>query len=268
MAVFWLTGMPCSGKTTIGHALVQRLGELGRVACLIDGDVVRRGGLSRGLGFSTADRRENVRRVAGLAARLAREIDVVVAMVSPTEQIREPARALPGLVMVGLHCPPDVARLRDFKGVYRRAWEAASYEPPDSRFRHHRHQPHRRSAVRGTDPGLNGLTGARRPQPVPPRSINTAGGLRRRVPNRSLAGSVECLRGPVELNQYVETARDSLRRHVARHTAAAGLHFIGLAHGALCRCSMSLRSWGRPATRFIAISPSADTTVSGTSSSS
>ena len=131
MAVFWLTGMPCSGKTTIGHALVQRLGELGRVACLIDGDVVRRGELSRGLGFSAADRRENVRRVAGLAARLAREIDVVVAMVSPTEQIREPARALPGLVMVGLHCPPDVARQRDFKGVYRRAWDAAFYEPPD-----------------------------------------------------------------------------------------------------------------------------------------
>ena len=130
MTVFWLTGMPCSGKTTIGHALVQRLGELGRVACLIDGDVVRRGELSRGLGFSAADRRENVRRVADLAARLAREIDVVVAMVSPTEQIREPARALAGLVMVGLHCPPEVARQRDFKGVYRRAWDAASYEPP------------------------------------------------------------------------------------------------------------------------------------------
>ena len=130
MAIFWLTGMPCSGKTTIGHALVRRLGELGRVACLIDGDVVRRGELSRGLGFSTADRRENVRRVASLAARLARDVDVVVAMVSPTERIREPARALPGLVMVGLHCPPDVARQRDFKGVYRRTWEAASYEPP------------------------------------------------------------------------------------------------------------------------------------------
>ena len=80
MAIFWLTGMPCSGKTTIGRALVERLGELGRVACLIDGDVVRRGELSSGLGFSAADRRENVRRVAGLAARLAGDIDVVVAM--------------------------------------------------------------------------------------------------------------------------------------------------------------------------------------------
>ena len=130
MAVFWLTGMPCSGKTTIGRALVERLGELGRVACLIDGDVVRRGELSRGLGFSGADRRENVRRVAGLAARLVRDIDVVVAMVSPTEQIREPARALQGLIMVWLHCPPDVARQRDYKGVYRGIWEAAAYEPP------------------------------------------------------------------------------------------------------------------------------------------
>lgn len=131
MAVFWLTGMPCSGKTTIGRALVDGLGEIGRVACLVDGDVVRRGELSQGLGFSADDRRENVRRVAGLAARLAREIDVVVAMVSPTEQIRAPARELPGLVMVGLHCPPGVARQRDYKGVYRRAWDASGYELPD-----------------------------------------------------------------------------------------------------------------------------------------
>ncbi len=131
MAVFWLTGMPCSGKTTIGRALVERLGELGRVACLIDGDVVRRGALSRGLGFTTADRLENVRRVAGLADRLARDIDVVVAMVSPTEQIRAPARALRGLVMVGLRCPSVVARQRDVKQVYRRVWDAATYEPPD-----------------------------------------------------------------------------------------------------------------------------------------
>ena len=114
MAIFWLTGMPCSGKTTVGRALVERLGELGR-----------------GLGFSEADRRENVRRVAALAARLAGDIDVVVAMVSPTERIREPARALAGLVMVWLHCPPNVARQRDFKGVYRRAWDAATYEPPE-----------------------------------------------------------------------------------------------------------------------------------------
>ena len=130
MAVFWLTGMPCSGKTTVGRALVERLGEWGRVACLIDGDVVRRGELSRGLGFSTADRLENVRRVAALAARLARDIDVVVAMVSPTELIRAPARTLPGVVMVGLHCPPAVARQRDYKGVYRRSWDAAAYEAP------------------------------------------------------------------------------------------------------------------------------------------
>ena len=131
MAVFWLTGMPCSGKTTVGHALVERLGELGRVACLIDGDVVRRGQLSRGLGYSAADRLENVRRVAGMAARLMRDVDVVVAMVSPTEEIRAPARVLPGLVMVGLQCPPAVARQRDYKGVYRRAWDASGYEPPD-----------------------------------------------------------------------------------------------------------------------------------------
>ena len=131
MAIFWLTGMPCSGKTTVGLALVERLGMLGRVACLIDGDVARRGELSRGLGFSVADRRENVRRCAALAERLAGDIDVVVAMVSPTEGIREPARALAGLVMVWLHCPPEVARQRDVEGIYRRTWEVATYEPPE-----------------------------------------------------------------------------------------------------------------------------------------
>ena len=131
MAVFWLTGMPCSGKTAVGRALVERLGDLGRVACLIDGDVVRRGALSRGLGFSAADRRENVRRVAAMAARLAGDVDVVVAMVSPTERIRAPARALAGLHLVWLRCPPDVARQRDYKGVYRRTWAAADYEPPE-----------------------------------------------------------------------------------------------------------------------------------------
>ena len=53
-------------------------------------------------------------------------------MVSPTERIREPARALAGLViMVWLRCPPDIARHRDFKGVYQRAWDAATYEPPE-----------------------------------------------------------------------------------------------------------------------------------------
>ncbi len=56
MAGFWITGMPCSDKTTLGRALVGRLGELGRVACLVDRDVVRRGELSRGLGFSAAYR--------------------------------------------------------------------------------------------------------------------------------------------------------------------------------------------------------------------
>ena len=131
MAIFWITGVPCSGKTTIGRALVERLGLRGRVACLIDGDVARRGELSRGLGFSTADRRENVRRVAALARRLARDIDVVVAMVSPTDQIREPARSLVGLVMVWLRCPPEVAQERDVNGVYRRTWEAATYQAPE-----------------------------------------------------------------------------------------------------------------------------------------
>ena len=68
--------------------------------------------------------------MAALAARLARDIDVVVAMVSPTEPIRAPARAVPGVVMVGPHCPPAVARQRDYKGVYRRSWDAAAFETP------------------------------------------------------------------------------------------------------------------------------------------
>ena len=101
------------------------------MACLIDGDVVRRGDLRRGLGFSAADRLENVRRVAALATRLTHDIDVVVAMVSPTEQIRASARALPGVVMVASTVRPRSPGSARLQGVYRRPWDAAAYEPPD-----------------------------------------------------------------------------------------------------------------------------------------
>jgi len=62
----WLTGLPAAGKTTLASALEQRLRELGRMTCVLDGDSLRKG-LCRDLGFSEADRVENIRRVAEVA---------------------------------------------------------------------------------------------------------------------------------------------------------------------------------------------------------
>jgi adenylyl-sulfate kinase len=122
----WITGLPCAGKTTLGRTLERRLSELGRTACLLDGDAVRQG-LSSDLGFSAADRSENARRVAEAARLLAEQGTVaVVALVSPYEADRRAARRVhadAGLrfVEVWLATPPEECERRDPKGLWARA---------------------------------------------------------------------------------------------------------------------------------------------------
>ena len=125
-ATLWLTGLPASGKSTIAAAVEARLVHAGRPALLLDGDNLRHG-INAGLGFSAADRAENVRRAAHVAALLAEAGTVaVVSLVSPYAAGRDAARALhaaAGLpfVEVWVDTPLAECERRDPKGLYARA---------------------------------------------------------------------------------------------------------------------------------------------------
>jgi bifunctional enzyme CysN/CysC len=122
----WLTGLPASGKTTIGSALVRALVEDGRPAYLLDGDELRRG-LSSDLGFAPADRAEHIRR-AGHVARLFADAGLVavVGLISPLAEARARVRAehyaagVP-FTEVHVHASPEECARRDPKGLYAKA---------------------------------------------------------------------------------------------------------------------------------------------------
>jgi len=120
----WLTGLPAAGKTTLASALEQRLRELGRMTCVLDGDSLRKG-LCRDLGFSEADRVENIRRVAEVARLMVDAgLTVMVALVSPfREQRRLASQLLSGreFIEVFVDTPLEECERRDPKGMYARA---------------------------------------------------------------------------------------------------------------------------------------------------
>src|SRR5579863_9039937 len=90
----WLTGLSGAGKSTIAAALTVRLQELGERVSVLDGDVLRRG-LSSDLGLSHADRSEQARRTAHVAALLSQAgVVAIVALVSPYEHDRNQAREI------------------------------------------------------------------------------------------------------------------------------------------------------------------------------
>ncbi|MDO8546642.1 MAG: adenylyl-sulfate kinase [Nitrospirales bacterium] len=138
----WLTGLSGSGKSTLANALEARLLAHGHPCIVLDGDHLRRT-LNSDLGFSTADRSENIRRVAEVA-RLFNEAGVtaIVALISPYREDRQLARQRIGaerLVEVYVDAPLDVCEARDPKGLYARARSgdlpaftgvSAPYEPP------------------------------------------------------------------------------------------------------------------------------------------
>jgi adenylyl-sulfate kinase len=118
----WLTGLPCSGKTTLGLAVTERLKASGWKVELLDGDVVRRE-LWRELSFSKADREENVRRFGFLAGLLSRHgIIAVVSAVSPYRVSRNLVRGdSTQFLEVYVNAPLAVCEQRDVKGMYRKA---------------------------------------------------------------------------------------------------------------------------------------------------
>ncbi len=122
--VVWLTGQPSSGKSTIANATERALHACGMQTAILDGDNMRLG-LCADLGFSEADRDENVRRVAE-TARLFLEngVVVIVALVSPHRQARDHAKQLVGaadFLEVYCCCESAVCEQRDPKGHYARA---------------------------------------------------------------------------------------------------------------------------------------------------
>jgi bifunctional enzyme CysN/CysC len=122
--VVWFTGISGAGKSTIASIVEERLLDRGLPVHNLDGDALRLG-LNRDLGFTDADRRENIRRVGELA-RLFNNAGmiVLVAAISPFREGRDMARELVGsthFVEVHVDTPLEVAEERDPKGLYQKA---------------------------------------------------------------------------------------------------------------------------------------------------
>ena len=140
----WFTGLSGSGKSTLAFAVEEALVARGVAAYVLDGDNVRFG-LNRDLGFSAADRTENVRRI-GEVCRLFQDAGLVAlsAFISPYRADRDAVRALHpegSFVEVFVDTPLDICEARDVKGLYARARTgeipefsgiSAPYEAPDA----------------------------------------------------------------------------------------------------------------------------------------
>jgi adenylyl-sulfate kinase len=120
----WFTGLPCSGKSAIADKLAEILKARGLRVERLDGDIVRQS-LTRDLGFSKADRDENIRRVTFVAKLLSRNgVAVLTSFVSPYREIRaESRKEIDNFVEAYAKCSPDACMQRDVKGMYKKAIE-------------------------------------------------------------------------------------------------------------------------------------------------
>ncbi len=138
----WFTGLSGSGKSTIAAAVEHLLTENGYLSAVLDGDNLRYG-INSDLGFSMADREENIRRTAEICRILNNNAIVVLAtLVCPTNHLRTLARRIIGeqsTVIVYLSTPLTECERRDVKGLYARARRgeiaeftgiSAPFEPP------------------------------------------------------------------------------------------------------------------------------------------
>ena len=121
--VFWLTGLSGSGKSTLAMALQRRLFERGQQVYVLDGDNIRQG-LNRDLGFSPAERSENIRRIAEVARLFADAgMLVITAFISPYREDRSNARDIigDGFREIYIRADLEICERRDPKGLYARA---------------------------------------------------------------------------------------------------------------------------------------------------
>ncbi|MBL7791150.1 MAG: sulfate adenylyltransferase subunit CysN [Saprospiraceae bacterium] len=143
-AVLWFTGLSGSGKSTIGRLLEQQLFDRGIQTMLLDGDHLRHG-LCNDLGFSEADRSENIRRAAEVARLFYEQGNIVICtFISPFAKDRQQVRELipeGRFLEVWANCDLDTAIARDPKGLYARALRGeiahftginSPYEPPEN----------------------------------------------------------------------------------------------------------------------------------------
>jgi bifunctional enzyme CysN/CysC len=141
-ALLWFTGLSGAGKSTIADHLEKKLHALGKHTFLLDGDNVRHG-LNRDLGFTEADRVENIRRVAEVAKLFVEAgLITMVAFISPFRAERETARELVGpgeFFEIFVNTPLETCEQRDPKGLYKKARRGelrnftgldSPYEPP------------------------------------------------------------------------------------------------------------------------------------------
>ena len=142
--MLWFTGLSGAGKSTIANLVEKQLHALGRHTYLLDGDNVRHG-LNRDLGFTDADRVENIRRVGEVARLMADAgLVVLVSFISPFRSERRMARSLfteGEFYEVHVDTPLVEAEKRDVKGLYKKARRGelknftgidSPYEPPEN----------------------------------------------------------------------------------------------------------------------------------------
>lgn len=141
-ANLWLTGLSGSGKSTLAHAVEERLHLMGKRTYVFDGDNVRHG-LCGDLGFSLADRAENLRRIAEMV-RLFLDAGTIslTAFISPLAVDRQRIREIIGpedFIEIYCDCPLEICEERDVKGLYKMAREgkiknytgiSSPYDPP------------------------------------------------------------------------------------------------------------------------------------------
>ena len=142
--VIWFTGLSASGKSTIAHAVEEKLYDRGVLTYVLDGDNIRHG-LNKNLGFSPEDREENIRRI-GEVGKLFADAGVIAmtAFISPYRTDRDKARSLHAtdkFIEVFVDAPLTVLEDRDPKGLYKKARTgeipeftgiSAPYEAPEN----------------------------------------------------------------------------------------------------------------------------------------